>query len=331
MSKSLTIHDVAQAAGVSSKTVSRVLNGEKYVKADMRERVEATIKALGFRPNFAARALAGKKSFQIALIYDNPSPYYAQNVQAGVMARCAESGYRMIAQPCDAEADNLIEVISALIDQAQLDGVLLTAPLTENAALRALLKERSIPCVLISPAESTLDTASVRVNQHMAAREMTEYLIGQGHQRIGFVAGSPKFETSHLRVSGYTAGMLHSGLANDPALLHYGRYDFASGVEAAEALLALDPRPTAIFASSDEMAAGVLATAHRMGISVPENLSVVGFDDTDLASAVWPPLTTIRQPVRDLGYQATDLLLTGQVEQRVLDHWLINRASVARA
>jgi LacI family transcriptional regulator len=327
MSKSLTIHDVAQAAGVSSKTVSRVLNGEKYVKADMRERVEATIKALGFRPNFAARALAGKKSFQIALIYDNPSPYYAQNVQAGVMARCAESGYRMIAQPCDADADNLIDIIIALIDQAQLDGVILTAPLTENAALRALLKDRNIPCALISPADSDPAIASVHVNQHMAAREMTEYLIGQGHQRIGFVAGSIKFATSHMRVSGYKAGLLHSGLAFDEQILLYGRYDFASGVEAAEALLALDPRPTAIFASSDEMAAGVLATAHRMGIAIPEQLSVVGFDDTDLASAVWPPLTTIRQPVRDLGYQATEMLLEGRVEQRVLDHWLINRAS----
>ncbi len=326
----VTIGDVSRLAGVSIKTVSRVLNGERYVSVALRERVELAVKRLGFRPNFAARALAGKRSFQIALIYENPSPYFAQNVQAGVMARCAEQGYRMIAQPCSSTSSDVLDEIGALIDQAQLDGAILTPPFTEHEGVQSMLRERGLPFAMISPARLNMGTASASIDQAAGAEAMMAHLIAKGHKRIGFVEGSKRFATSVRRLAGYRAALKAAGIAFDPHLVRKGDYDFASGSKAAEELLALPYPPTAIFASSDDMAAGVLATAHRLGINVPGELSVAGFDDTDLAAVVWPPLTTVRQPVRDLAYAATDLLLSGKIEQRLLDFTLVGRASVGR-
>jgi LacI family transcriptional regulator len=327
----ITIGDVSRAAGVSIKTVSRVLNKEKYVAKGTRARVEAAALELGFHPNFAARALAGHRSFQIALIYDNPSPYFAQNIQAGVRERCAQDGYRMIAQPCDSDAANLIEEIGSLIDQAQLDGVILTPPFTERADVRGALTRRGVRYVMISPANNDALVPSAFIDQVAAAEAMTAWLIAQGHRRIGFVMGDERYASSHKRLAGYRLALEGAGIDFVPALVQPGRYDFESGSLAAEALLQMDPRPSAIFASSDDMAAGVLATAHRLGVDVPSQLSVAGFDDTDLAAVVWPPLTTIRQPVRNLGFAAADLLLSKEAdaEQRQLPFEVIVRGSAA--
>ncbi len=327
----ITIGDVSRAAGVSIKTVSRVLNKEKYVAAETRARVEAAAARLGFHPNFAARALAGHRSFQIALIYDNPSPYFAQNIQAGVRERCALDGYRMIAQPCDSGSASLIEEIGSLIDQAQLDGVILTPPFTERADVRGELVRRAVRYVMTSPARTDDAVSSAFIDQTEAAAAMTSWLIAQGHRRIGFVMGDERYASSHKRLEGYRRALHIAGLDFAPELVHPGRYDFESGSAAADALLHMPLPPTAIFASSDDMAAGVLATAHRLGIIVPDQLSVAGFDDTDLAAVVWPPLTTIRQPVRDLGYAAADLLLAkaGLAEQRQLPFQIIVRGSTA--
>jgi LacI family transcriptional regulator len=328
----VTIGDVSRAAGVSIKTVSRVLNKEKYVQDATREKVEKAVEALAYRPNFAARALAGRKSFQIALIYDNPSAYFAQNIQAGVRERCQETGYRMIAQPCDARSSSVLSEICDLIDQAQLDGVILTPPFTENAAIRAELAKRGVRYVMTSPEIADSAQSSVLFGHAEAAREMTQYLISLGHRRIGFVAGDPGYATSALRLAGYRKALDDAGISFDPALVHPGHYDFASGSKAAEVLLANDRPPTAIFASSDDMAAGVLATAHRLGVSIPEHLSVAGFDDTDFATVVWPPLTTIRQPIKAMGYAAATLLLNrgDEPEQRTLAFELVVRGSTAQ-
>jgi LacI family transcriptional regulator len=326
-----TIEDVAARAGVSIKTVSRVLNGERYVAAATAEKVAAAVAALGFRPNLAARALAGRRSFQIALVYGNPSPYFAHNLQAGVRARCAEQGYRMIAQPADADAPNLREEIAALVDQAQLDGLILTPPFTEHEGIAAELAARGLPWVATSPAAPNPARASVAIDNQAAAAAMTAHLVACGHRRIGFVKGDPRFAVSAMRLAGYKAALKAAGIGYDASLVKPGSFDFASGRAAAEALLALPEPPSAIFAASDDMAAGVLAAAHANAIAVPGALSVAGFDDTDLAAVVWPPLTTVHQPVRDLGYAAADLLLApaDPPEHRRLDFELVIRDSVA--
>jgi LacI family transcriptional regulator len=329
---SVTIQDVSRTAGVSTKTVSRVLNKERYVSDQTRAKVEAAVAALGFHPNLAARALAGGRSFQIALIYDNPSPYYAQNIQAGARARCIEDGYRMIAQPCDAGAATVLDDIASLIDQAQLDGVVLTPPFTDRDDVKDVLVRRGVRFVMTSPAVIDEAVPAAFIDQAKAAEAMTAYLISLGHRRIGLVMGDLRYASSQRRLEGYRNAHMRAGIACDDGLIEQGQYTFDSGSKAAVALLERAAPPSAIFASSDDMAAGVLAAAHRMGIDVPGQLSVAGFDDTDLAGVVWPPLTTIRQPVRDLGYAAVDLLLNkGEVEQRQLPSELVVRGSTAPA
>lgn len=330
---SVTIQDVSKRAGVSIKTVSRVLNKEQYVAAGTRERVLQAVAELGFHPNLAARALGGKRSFQIGLIYDNPSPYFAQNIQAGVRSRCAEDGYRMIAQPCDAASPNLLTEVEGLLDQVKLDGVILTPPFTERADVRELLSKRAVRYAMTSPAELDEAVPSAFIDQAEAAAVMTAQLIALGHRRIGFVMGDSKYASSQRRFDGFCWALAEARIELDMRLVQRGAYNFESGTQAADALFALDPPPTAIFASSDDMAAGVLAAAHRRGVDVPGQVSVAGFDDTDLATVVWPPLTTIHQPVRELGYAAADLLLSASkdVEQRQLPFELILRGSTAAA
>ncbi len=325
-----TIKDVAGRAGVSIKTVSRVLNRERYVGAEARSRVEAAVAALGFRPNAAARSLAGRRSFQIALVCDNPSPYYVYEMQSGVRDRCEADGVRMIAQPYDRESGGLLAEVAGLIATTPLDGLILTPPACDDAALLALLAERGLRIVRVSPGGAGAG-AAVFIDNRAGAAAMVAHLAALGHARIAFVTGHPSYAASAVRWQGYRDGLANAGLAYDAALVREGRYDFASGASAAAGLLALAEPPSAIFAANDASAAGVLAEAHRRGVGVPGALSVAGFGDDALAAYVWPPLTTVRQPTRRLGYEAADLLLTEAEERRELAFELIVRESTARA
>ena len=321
-----TIKDVSAAAGVSIKTVSRVLNKERYVGAETREKVEAAVAALNFRPSIAARSLAGRRSFQIALVCDNPSPQYLFEIQAGVRDRCEADGVRMIAQPYDRASPRLVEDIAALVDTTQVDGVILTPPVTDRADVRAMLSARGVRTVLVSPGDGAAIPSS-QIDNVRAAAVMTRHLLALGHRRIGFVAGHPDYATSRQRASGHRAALMAAGIADDAALFVAGAYDFPSGARAGAALLDLDEPPTAIFAASDEMAAGVLTAAHARGLRLPDDLSVAGFGDDALAGYVWPPLTTIRQPTRELGWQAADLLLTQVDARREIAFELVERGS----
>ena len=327
----VTIKDVSREAGVSIKTVSRVLNNEKYVGAETRARVLDVVARLNFRPSVAARSLAGGKSQQIGLICDNPSAYYVYEMQMGVRERCAREGVRMLAQPYDRDAPDLLSDIDALISAAHLDGLILTPPITDSAALIDRLRARGTPFVRVSP-DSVEGGDAVFIDNQGAAAAMTRHLLALGHRRIGFIAGHTGFAASARRMHGFTSALQAAGIAIDPLLIRPGIYDFASGQAAAAALLALPEPPSAIFAANDDMAAGALATAHRLGVKVPEQLSIAGFDDTALAPVVWPALTTIRQPVRRLGYEAADLLFaaTPGGVRRQIDYELVVRESTGR-
>ncbi len=321
-----TIKDVAAAAGVSIKTVSRVLNNERYVGVATRERVQQAVAALHFRPSQAARSLAGRRSFQVALVCDNPSPHYLFEIQAGARARLEADGVRLIAQPYDRTSLRMLDDIAALVDTTHVDGVILTPPITDDAAVRAALAERGVRTVLVSPGEAGA-APSVRIDNAKAAAVMTRHLLALGHRRIGFVGGHPDYAASRQRADGHRAALKAAGIAEEAALFVEGRYDFPSGARAGAALLQLSEPPTAIFAASDDMAAGVLTAAHARGLRLPEDVSVAGFGDDALAGYVWPPLTTIRQPTRELGWQAADLLLTGADERREVAFELVERGS----
>ena len=332
MASRVTIKDVSKLAGVSIKTVSRVLNKEKYVREATRAKVNAAMAALKFSPSLAARSLAGRRSFQIALIYDNHSPFYIHQIQDGIWAQCREQGVRMLAQPADVASPTLAAEVGGLIDETHVDGIILSSPVTDAPEVLAELEARGIPFVRISPGTNHAMTSSVFMDDVQAADDMTTHLINLGHRRIGFVIGHPNHMASDQRLFGYRRALDRAGIGFEPSLVQPGLFDFASGAAAAELLLNLADPPTAIFASNDDMAAGVLAVAHRRDIAVPDALSVAGFDDTELASAVWPPLTTIRQPTRDLAYSAAGLLFSEEVGvvHRRLQHELVVRGSTGR-
>ncbi len=330
MSDRSNIKDVSALAGVSVKTVSRVLNGHRYVSQDTRERVEKAMRELDFRPSVAARILAGNKSGQIALIYDNHSPYYMNQVQMGCWEGCQQSGSRLLAQPVDVTDPLVGEQVRGLVTETHVDGVVLSSPVTDCQAVLQALEGMDIPFVRISPGTNHAMTSSVFMDDAQAADDMTSYLISKGHRAIGFIRGHSNHMASEERLFGYRRALDRAGLPFEPALVAPGEFDFDSGVAAAQRFLQGARRPTAIFASNDDMAAGVLSVAHDMGLAVPEDLSVAGFDNTTLARMVWPQLTTINQPTRELALAATQLLLEGaQLTHRRLAHDLVERASVA--
>jgi LacI family transcriptional regulator len=330
MSDRSNIKDVSALAGVSVKTVSRVLNGHRYVSADTKERVEKAMAELEFRPSVAARILAGNKSGQIALIYDNHSPYYMNQIQMGCWEGCQQTGSRLLAQPVDVTDPLVGEQVRGLVTETHVDGVILSSPVTDCPAVLKALEGMDIPFVRISPGTNHAMTSSVFMDDAQAADDMTSYLIAKGHRQIGFIRGHSNHMASEERLFGYRRALDRAGLAFEPALVAAGEFDFDSGVAAAQQFLRGARRPTAIFASNDDMAAGVLSVAHDMGLSVPDDLSVAGFDNTTLARMVWPQLTTINQPTRELALAATQLLLSGaQLTHRRLPHDLIERASVA--
>lgn len=333
MTRRPTIKEVSKLAGVSFKTVSRVLNNEKNVSEATRRRVEQVVAELNFRPSMAARTLAGRKSFQAGLLYDNPSPHYVYHLLGGAQAACAELGYRLLVQPVDARSPGLAHDVAALIDETHLDGLILSPPVTESAALLDELDRRGLPYVRIEPGLRPDHGRSVTIDDASAAREVTAHLLALGHRTIAFVTGPQLHRSSLQRLVGYREALAAHGIAFDPALVVAGDFSFQSGRNAARALLDRPDRPGAIFAGNDDMAAGLLAVAHELNIDVPGTLSIAGFDDSDLAAAVWPPLTTVRQPVAELARAAARLLLSPEppVDRITLDYRLIIRASTGPA
>ncbi|MBE7218177.1 MAG: LacI family DNA-binding transcriptional regulator [Caulobacteraceae bacterium] len=304
-----TITDVALKADVSIKTVSRVLNGERAVKAETRERVQAAMAALDYSPSLSARSLAGARAYLLALVWDNPSAEYVSDLQRGAAARCRASGRHLLAEPVDGEAP--ADAIAQLVGAVKVDGFILTPPVCDDLAVLDVLDGAAAPYVRIAPARDSHRSASVAMNDEAAAYAMTQRLLELGHRDIAFVKGHPGHGAAEQRHAGFLAAMRERGLDVGPERMPQGWFSFRSGAQAAEGLMALTPRPTAVFAANDDMALGVIAAAARLGVTAPDQLSVAGFDDTAMARSVWPELSTVRQPVVEMAGAAADLLITG--------------------
>jgi len=306
------LEDVARKAGVSPKTVSRVLNDEANVTDATRERVRAAMEAMDYRPNPSARSLAGNRSFVIAMLYDNndnPASTYLAEIQDGVLEACDAQRYSMMLRPLRMRDSDFIRRVDALISDHHPDGVVLTPPITDYAPLLKRLRELNVPYASVSPVRRG-KTLGVTMDEQRAARAMVEHLIGLGHRRIAHVIGIANHGASRWRLAGYREAMEAAGLREDPALVVQGAFTFASGVEAARQLFYLRKRPTAVFAANDDMATGVMWAAGEYGLKVPNDVSVCGFDDTPLSRQLWPALTTIQQPSREMGKIAAEQLLT---------------------
>ncbi len=309
-----TITDVARLAGVSPMTVSRVINGQKNVSADMRDRVAKAVSELGYAPNLAARSLASAHALRIGLLYSNPSNAYLSEFLLGGLEQCSASAIQLTVEKCDAESGEE-RAVQRLIEMG-VDGVILPPPLCDSHLIVERLEEAGIPTVVVATGEPPHAASAIRIDDFRAAQAMTRHLIDLGHRRIGFVRGHPNQTVSALRYAGFEAAMTSQGLDVDPELVAQGYFTYHSGLDAADQLLALPVPPTAIFASNDDMAAAAIAVAHRLGLDVPADLTVCGFDDTALATTVWPPMTTIRQPVAEMSREAV-ILLVAAIKRKV--------------
>ena len=335
-----TITDVAEKAGVSMKTVSRVMNQEAGVHPQTREQVLKVVADLKYRPKLSARSLAGARSFLIGLLYYDPSAAFVGGVQRGATLRCREAGYHLVVESLHNDAPDLEQQVFRMVSTLQPDGMILTPPLCDNHQVLKALRESQTPCVLVSPAREIKGLPSVRMDDARAAEEITNLVISLGHERIAFIKGATDQAASELRYQGYLRAMKTHHIPVDRELVHQGEFTFASGVEAAHHLLSRRKRPSAVFASNDDMALGVLAAAQRLGLAVPGDLSIAGFDDSPASGLVWPPLTTVRQPTDEMARVAVEMLIAANRNDadpaseknlhRVLPHELVVRDSTSK-
>lgn len=305
-----TIFDVAELAGVSIKTVSRVVNSEPNVRAKTRDKVRKAIRKLSYQPNAAARGLSGKRSWAIGLVYENPNEFsYVGAFLDGALRACEDEGYSLLLRPLTLPDPDIVEDISRFARQARLDGMILPAPVGDFPEVLQSLRKMEIPFVTITPKAVTPDAINIECEDELASLELTGHLIGLGHRKIGFIKGHPDHGASAKRFAGYRRALKDHRIPYKASLVRQGHFDFDSGRRAAKKLLDLGDPPTVIVASNDDMAAGALFEARERGLLVPEDLSVAGFDDTPLASHIWPPLTTVRQPIRRMADSAARLLI----------------------
>jgi len=302
------IQDVAEQAGVSMMTVSRVLNQDKKVSNKTREKVMAVVEKLNYRPNVSARRLASSKSFFIGLLYDNPSDSYISQFLLAALKKCRALGYHLVVDEAHLDINKTIESVKQLIDVTQVDGMILLPPMCDNEDVLEVLTKANV-----------------------------ERLINQGHKKIAHIIGNNKQGVSRLRYQGYLDALRSNKITTPPEYIEQGSFTYQSGMEAAVKLLALDDKPTAIFAANDDMAAAVISIAQQQGINIPGDLSVVGFDDTQLARSVWPHISTVKQPINEMAELSVSLLASGQYDnmsnlkslelRHILDFELIERES----
>lgn len=304
-----TINDVARIAGVSKKTVSRVINKSPLLNRATREKVESVIADLGYVPNPQARALALRRNFLIGLVHDNPNAQMVLGVQEGILETIRDTDFALVVRPVDRTSPTLLEDVRRFIEKQSLYGVMLLPPISENNELAELC--RSLGCSVVRMGSAPLDKSEhlVASNDRQAVSDAVAWLAELGHRRIGFISGPDGFRSARERELGFADGMERAGLTVDPALIARGTYRFESGIAAADKLLDAEPRPTAVFSSNDEMAAGLLHGAYARGISVPAELSIIGFDNTYTAAHIWPPLTTVQWPIKAMARAAARKLI----------------------
>ena len=306
-----TIKSVAEMAGVSIKTVSRVINKEGTVKPDTLQRVEEAIKALKYTPNKAARDLASKGASVLGYVYDNPNAYYIIDMQKGILDVCRKNNFELLIHPCDASSKNIAKELVDMVDTAQLAGLILSPPLSEMPEVLSELDQNQISYVRILSGDGLFPSPLpyVLVNDFKAAYDITEHLIGQGHKKIAFIAGEEIHKSTIERLNGYKAALEKAGIAIDESLIIKGTYSFETGVKSSETLLAMSPHPTAVFACNDEIAAGTLFGARMKGVDVPQELAIAGFENSPFSRQTFPPLTTASQPTNEIAQHAAASLI----------------------
>ena len=304
-----TIKDVSKDANVSIKTVSRVINNEANVREKTKKRVLSSINKLGFRPNKSAQSLRSKRSFIIALLYDNPNKAYLADVQSVIFNACKLTGYNLVIQECDYKSSDLKKTIFEFVEDLKIDGLILTPPLSDMDDFLEYLDKHKIEHAIIAPSILKAESLYVSSNDYEAAYTLTSEIIKHGHKNIGFIKGHPKHSASELRFNGYTDAMQNYGLKKNDSWIKQGNFSFKSGFDAGVEIFNSIKIPTAIFASNDSMAAGIMKSAQMHGLKIPDDISLAGFDDSPIAHQIWPALTTVKQPVEKMANHAAKILM----------------------
>ncbi|WP_082444006.1 LacI family DNA-binding transcriptional regulator [Sphingomonas sp. Leaf242] len=329
-----TVIDVAKRANVSPMTVSRVINGDAGVRAETRALVTDAIAELNYTPNLTARNLVTSREVRIGVIYSNPSAAFMSDLLAGVFEEASIHAAQLILLKGENGKPPTRAAVEGLI-ASRIGGMILAPPLGESEIIRAIVADANLPLAIVGGIAP--GAICVGIDNHRAAYDMTRHLIGLGHRHLGFVLGNLDQSAATERLAGFQAAIQEDGALETQIV--QGDFSYASGLIAGETLLAGSRPPTAVFASNDDMAAAVVSVAHRRHLDVPSDLTVVGFDDSTAAVTLWPPLTTIRQPVRALAAEALQRLIqamrqgggTGKAtaKSQILDHVLVERESTA--
>ncbi|MEM8546532.1 MAG: LacI family DNA-binding transcriptional regulator [Pseudomonadota bacterium] len=311
----VTIDDVAHLAGVSIKTVSRVVNQEPNVRESTRVKVETAITRLNYRPNLSARNLASHRSHLIALVYDDPGIYdtpsagYVIRLQQGALRACQNADCELLIHPCNYREPEVRSELMRVLERSRPDGVVIAAPLSNMKQIFGAAADAKVPYVRLSPGVRSSGEFCVGTDDRAISARMTEHLASLGHKRIGFISGHTKHRAVANRLRGYQDGLAKAGLKFQERWVAQGDNSIRSGEAAGAKLMERKVPPTAIFAANDDMAAGVVRYASRAGIAIPGQLSVAGFDDSALAQHIYPALTTVRQPLAAMADRAVTSLL----------------------
>jgi len=302
-----TIHDVAERAGVSVATVSRVLNAQGVVREETTQRVLAAAEALAYVPNVAARALSIRRSQTIGIVLPDVHGEFFSEVIRGIDVAARHAHYHILVSGSHSNAGEVLEVLAAM--RGRVDGLVVMAPDVARPSLHNSLPS-DLPLVLLNSTDGGRD--AITVDNYGGARSMVRYLAELGHERIAFIKGPPQNADARERLRGFRQALRSAGTAAPQPLELAGDFTEESGSRAVREILGMreSQRPTAIFAANDSMAVGALAALAEGGIAVPDEMSVAGFDDIPIARYVTPPLTTIRVDIADLGRRAFGLLLT---------------------
>lgn len=318
----VTIKDVAAEAKVSLKSVSRVLNKEPNVTPKLAAKVLAAAEKLNFRPDFAARSLRSSRSYLVGLLLSKiVSPTFNAEMQIGAGATCKANGYHLIVEWLEGPDQNPAAGLVDLLDRIKLGGVIVPPPLCFSDDVLSLLERRNVPYVRILPGADLRRSPYIQIDSRQSACDMTKHLIGLGHRDIGFLRGPPANPISNARLEGFKDAMREAQLNVNPSWIRVGTFNYDSSLPEAESFLK-GKRPTAVFAANDNMALALLTVAHKQGVRVPEDISIVGCDDIPSARMSWPPLTTIRLPLANMAAQAADMLLNGPPEGGAIGRFL---------
>lgn len=311
--KAATINDIARLSGVSKKTVSRIINNSPLVRKDTRDKVEALMREVGYVPDPLARGLAFRRSFLIGLVYDDPGAQCIVDLQHGALEALRGTGYELVVHPCNSQDPDCADGVRRFVQQQKLHGVILGPRASESMALAQMLDAIDCRYIRINAHASEEDVQAVVTHDRDGAAAAAGYLLSLGHRDIAVIAGPGDRRAARERAHGFLDRLAQVGLTLPGERVLEAGDTFESGVHAAERLLMGEQRPSAIFAGNDEMAAGVYQVALRAGIAVPQQLSIVSYDDSPLASRLWPPLTSVRRHVSDIGRTAAAMLVQTDV------------------